>query len=202
MARRARSSAPRGRRWLPRCAAPRARTPAGTHTPTGPMPGCRSPARWPSLRRWLVCARGLRRRSARARGREARRVASVKLCRRHGRRACGAQSGRVRLSHSVLANSSILKWHGSTSIILEYNLALHIGQLNSGPQDAKFYCSKKSHSGAGRAVCDWSCVCASVFYCSKLNECKRNPMQSGGRRGLSRSRGNPEAAASRLQFCV
>ena len=34
------------------------------------------------------CARGWRRRSAPARGREARRVASVKLCRRHGRRDC------------------------------------------------------------------------------------------------------------------
>jgi hypothetical protein len=202
MARRARSSAPRGRRWLPRCAAPRAHLCSiGTRAS---WPGAWLPLTGaaPVAAQVAWCARSWRRRSARARGREARWVASVKLCRRHGRRACGAQSGRVRLSHSVLANSSILKWHGSTSIILEYNLALHIGQLNSGPQDAKFYCSKKSHSGAGRAVCDWSCVCASVFYCSKLNECKRNPMQSGGRRGLSRSRGNPEAAASRLQFCV
>ena len=202
MARRARSSAPRGRRWPPRCAAPRAHLCSiGTRAS---WPGAWLPLTGaaPVAAQVAWCARSWRWRSARARGREARWVASVKLCRRHGRRACGAQSGRVRLSHSVLANSSILKWHGSTSIILEYNLALHIGQLNSGPQDAKLYCSKKSQAGLGE-LCVTGAVFARVFfYCSKLNECKRNPMQSGGRRGLSRSRGNPEAAASRLQFCV
>ena len=178
MARRARSSAPRGRRWLPRCAAPRAHLCSiGTRAS---WPGAWLPLTGaaPVAAQVAWCARSWRRRSARARSREARRVASVKLCRRHGRRACGAQSGRVRLSHSVLANSSILKWHGSTSIILEYNLALHIGQLNSGPQGAKFYCSKKSQAGLWE-LCDWSCVCASVFLLLETERVQKKPYAIG-----------------------
>ena len=73
--------------WPPLAAAVRgaASAPLLAHAPAGPMPGCRSPARWPSLRRWLVCARGLRRRSAPARGREACRLP---LARARGRRVC------------------------------------------------------------------------------------------------------------------
>ena len=72
----------------------RERPPAGTHTPAQCLPGCRSPARRPSLRRWLVCARlAIAERSrARSRGASGRQCEAVSTTR--SRRACGAQSGR------------------------------------------------------------------------------------------------------------
>ena len=94
-ARRARSSVPRGRRRLPRCAAPRAHL--CWHTRLLAQCPAAAHRRWPSLRRWLVCARGWRRRSARARGREARRLPLAharwrRVCRRH----CPAAESRER----------------------------------------------------------------------------------------------------------
>ena len=85
MARRARSSAPRGRRWLPRCAAPRAHLCSiGTRAS---WPGAWLPLTGaaPVAAQVAWCARSWRRRSARARGREARRLP---LARARGRRVC------------------------------------------------------------------------------------------------------------------
>ena len=118
----------------------RERAPAGTHTPAQCLPGCRSPpvaiaAQVAGVRARLATAERSR---AQSRGASGRQCKAVSTTRSTSLWSLEWQTQSQTQSLTQCWRMLVLKWHGSTSTILGYNLTLHIGQLFYSGQTQNF----------------------------------------------------------------
>ena len=108
-----------------------ASAPLLAHAPAGPMPGCRSPpvaiaAQVAGVRARLATAERSRARPRGAPGRQCKAVTTTRST------SLWSLEWQSQTGVTQCWQILVLKWHGSTSTLLGYNLVLHMGQLYSG----------------------------------------------------------------------